>query len=331
MMKTSKYTALLLLMITMLASCYHRPHRYANVTGEITGVQTDTMSFYTLHHYTVNYNFIVRSNSLTLVAQQPEEVLSNMPTDSFTVRHGEHLVVADFRTLPQDPADSVWIQVATASRHFGWVHEGKLLRSVVPDDPISEFISTFSDTHLLIFLIVICVISAAYLIRKLKRMDVPIVHFRDIHSFYPTLLTLLVASAATLYASIQTFAPDVWRHFYFNPTLNPLSVPPILALFLLLVWAMLIVGVAVLDDVRGQLATGEAILYLSGLAAVCAIDYIVFSITSLYFIGYILLVLYFIYAIRQYRTHSRMTYVCGKCGALLRKKGECPHCGAFNV
>ena len=122
MMKTSKYTALLLLMITMLASCYHRPHRYANVTGEITGVLTDTMSFYTLHHYTVNYNFIVRSDSLTLVAQQPEEVLSNMPTDSFTVRHGEHLVVADYRTLPQDPADSVWIQVATASRHFGWVH-----------------------------------------------------------------------------------------------------------------------------------------------------------------------------------------------------------------
>ena len=80
MMKTSKYTALLLLMITMLASCYHRPHRYANVTGEITGVQTDTMSFYTLHHYTVNYNFIVRSDSLTLVAQQPEEVLSNMPS-----------------------------------------------------------------------------------------------------------------------------------------------------------------------------------------------------------------------------------------------------------
>ena len=172
MMKTSKYTALLLLMITMLASCYHRPHRYANITGEITGVQTDTMSFYTLHHYTVNYNFIVRSDSLTLVAQQPEEVLSNMPTDSFTVWHDEHLVVADYRTLPQDPADSVWIQVATASRHFGWVHEGKLLHSVVPDDPISEFISTFSDTHLLIFLIVICVISAAYLIRKLKRMDV---------------------------------------------------------------------------------------------------------------------------------------------------------------
>ncbi len=312
-------------------SCYHRTHHYTNLSPEPNVVQADTISFYTLHHYTINYNFIVHADSLTLVSQQPEEILGNMPTDSFTVKHGEHLVVADYRILSQDATDSVWIQVATASRHFGWTHESKLLRSVVPDDPISEFISVFSNIHLLIFLIIICVIGAAYLIRKLRRMDASIVHLRDIHSFYPTLLTLLVSSAATLYASIQTFTPEIWRHFYFNPTLNPLSVPTILSIFLILVWSMLIVGVAVLDDARRQLPVSDAILYLCGLTAICALDYIVFSITSLYYIGYILLVLYAWYALRQYERHSHITCRCGKCGELMRSKGKCPHCGAINV
>ena len=315
----------------LLSACYHRPHRYSNLQTQQDSVQVDTLSFYTTHHYTVNYNFIVRADSLVLVSQQPEEILSNMPTDSFAVHSGNRLVVADFRMLSQDPADSVWIQVATETRRFGWIHESSLLPSVVPDDPISEFISTFSDTHLLIFLIVISVIAAAYLIRKLRRMEMAIVHFRDIHSFYPTLLALLVASSATLYASIQTFAPDVWRHFYFNPTLNPLSVPLILSVFLFLVWSMVVVGVAVIDDVRSQLPFGEAMMYLCGLGAVCAVDYIVFSITSLYFIGYILLAAYIWYAVRQYLRHSRTTYICGQCGALLRHKGICPRCGALNV
>lgn len=312
-------------------SCYHRTHHYTSLSPKPTAVQSDTMSFYASHHYTINYNFIVQADSITLVSQQPEEILSNMPTDSFTVKHGEHLVVADYRMLSQDATDSVWIQVATASRHFGWTHESKLLHSVVPDDPISEFISIFSNTHLLIFLIIICVIAAAYLIRKLRRMDAPIVHFRDIHSFYPTLLTLLVSSAATLYASIQTFTPEIWRHFYYNPTLNPLSVPTILSIFLILVWSMLIVGVAVIDDVRRQLPVSDSILYLCGLAAVCALDYIIFSITSLYYIGYILLILYIWYALQLYEKHSHITCRCGKCGELMRSKGKCPRCGAINV
>ncbi len=322
--------ALAALLVLLVSSCYHRPHRYSSLLLQRSTPQTDTLSFYALHHYTVNYNFLVKTDSLSLMVQQPEEMLGSLPTDTFTVHKGDRLVVADFRMLSQDPTDSVWVQVATAARRFGWIHESELLPSVVPDDPISEFISVFSDTHLLIFLIVICIISAAYLIRKLRRMDAPIVHFRDIHSFYPTLLTLLVASAATLYASIQTFAPDVWRYFYYNPTLNPLSVPFILAVFLTLVWLMLIVGVAVLDDVRAQLPVGEAIVYLSGLAAVCAVDYIVFSITSLYFVGYLLLVFYFWYAIRQYLRHGRIVCVCGQCGTPLQHKGRCPHCGAIN-
>jgi hypothetical protein len=58
-----------------------------------------------------------------------------------------------------------------------------------------------------------------------------------------------------------------------------------------------IVAIATIDDVRHHLPLGEAILYLGGLAAVCAFDYVVFSVTTLYYIGYLLLIAYFVFAL----------------------------------
>ena len=162
------------------------------------------------------------------------------------------------------------------------------------------------------------------------RKNAHLVHFRDIDSFYPTLLAIIVASAATFYASIQNFAPDVWRHFYFHPTLNPCSVPPLLSVFLSSVWAMLIVGIAAIDDTFHKLPAGEAVLYICGLIGVCAVDYIIFSILSLYYIGYLLLVAYVYFALYRYATKNRPLFVCGNCGHALRRKGRCPHCGAWN-
>ena len=64
------------------------------------------------------------------------------------------------------------------------------------------------------------------------------------------------------------------------------------------VWAILIVAIATVDDVRHHLSTlGDTLLYLCGLAAVCAVDYVVFSLTTLYYIGYPLLIGYFVFAI----------------------------------
>ena len=164
----------------------------------------------------------------------------------------------------------------------------------------------------------------------MKRQNDYIVHFNDIDSIYPTLLALLVALAATLYASIQNFAPDVWQHFYFHPTLNPFSVPMVLSIFLVLVLAMLIVGLAVLDDIRRRLPLDDVITYLFGLVGVCAINYVVFSITTLYYVGYFLLVLYIYFALRQYFTHHYSSMICGYCGQEIHSKGKCPHCGAIN-
>ena len=267
---------------------------------------------------------------MPLIRQQPEEVSALLPTDTLYVYKHNHLVVADIRTIPSDSIDSVWIQVARDQHTFGWQRESVLLSKVVPDDPISQFISTFSDIHLLISLVIVVLIFTGYVTRKLMRKNAHLVHFRDIDSFYPTLLAIIVASAATFYASIQNFAPDVWRHFYFHPTLNPCSVPPLLSVFLSSVWAMLIVGIAAIDDTFHKLPAGEAVLYICGLIGVCAVDYIIFSILSLYYIGYLLLVAYVYFALYRYATKNRTLFVCGNCGHALRRKGRCPHCGAWN-
>lgn len=313
-----------------LSGCYHDKSKEHDALVAYSEQQLDSISFSSTHHYSQNYNFVVKADSLLLLRQQPEELLNRMFTDTIVVYKNDRIVVADIRILPTDPADSVWVQVARDQDTFGWVHESTLLPSVVPDDPISQFISTFSDTHLLIFLIIISVISVAYLMRSLLKAKAKIVHFNDIDSFYPTLLALIVAASATFYASIQMYAPEVWRHFYYHPTLNPFSVPILLAVFLVSVWAMLIVGLAVVDVLRHSLPAGQAMLYLCGLAGVCAVDYIVFSILTLYYVGYALFVVYVLWAVHCYYVNSRSSYVCGNCGARLHHKGRCPACGVVN-
>lgn len=312
----------------LLTACYHEhsPKSKAS-TAELAD---DSLTFAKTHHYTNNYNFVVKADSLVLFSQQPEEINSGLATDSIVVPKHTHLVVADIRIMPNDKTDSVWIQLAKDQYTFGWTQESRLLPAVVPDDPISQFISTFSDTHLLIFLVVICIIAAAYLIRTLLRRNAHLVHINDIDSFYPALLALTVATAATFYASIQLFAPDTWRHFYYHPTLNPFSVPPLLSIFLCSVWAILILAVAVVDVVHNRLPRGEAVLYLFGLIGVCAINYIVFSITTLYYVGYTLLAIYFFFAIHHYYRSHRPTLLCGRCGRRIPSRGICPHCGAVN-
>ena len=294
---------MLLGILLMLCSCYHRhnSHQQHAAMVEYSDRQLDSISFSTTHHYTNKYNFLVFKDSLELMRQQPEEYISGLKVDTFSVKKNHLLVVTDIRMVPQDSIDSVWVQLAAENNDFGWVRESKLLPRVVPDDPISEFIMTFSNVHLLIFLVVIVVIAMAYLVRKVFHSNGKIVHFNDIDSPYPVTLVLLVSISAAFYGWIQSFEPEMWRHFYFHPSLNPFAVPHLLGVFLALVWAVLIVALACVDEVYHRLTFGEGLLYLGGLAGVCALDYIIFSVLSLYYIGYVLLIAYIYFAIKAYR------------------------------
>ena len=290
---------LLTLVALLLTGCYNHGQRTPDA-WDLTEQQLDSISFSTTHHYTQNYNFVVTTSSLPLADNLPD-----MAFDTMYVVRGERVVVAEITTVPTDSIDSVWVKVARDQVTQGWIRESELLKGVSPDDPISQFIDLFSNTHLLIFLALCVIVLAFYAMRRLFRRRAYIVHFNDIDSFYPTALCLLVAASATLYASIQMFGAESWRHFYYHPSLNPFALPVHLGIFVASVWALIIVGLATVDDVFHQLPATDAVLYLAGLSAVCAVDYVVFSIFTLYYVGYALFIAYAVFAITRARATLR--------------------------
>lgn len=316
------YCCFLLLSI----SCYNSSTPTPDAWSTADLRQADSVSFFTTHHYSQNYNFLVKADTLRLVCQAPDE----LPFDSVTVVSGNCVVVADIMIMPNDTVDSVWVKIARDQATQGWIREAEMLPSVEPDDPISQFIDMFSDTHLLIFLAFAIVVSAAYLLRRMMKRHAHIVHFHDINSFYPMSLVLLVSVSAVLYATIQLFGNESWRHFYYHPSLNPFDLPFHLGIFITSVWAIIIVGIATVDDIFRKLPFADAFLYLGGLMAVCAADYVVFSISTLYYIGYPLLVVYIVFAVLRYIRHSRTKYNCGNCGREIKRMGKCDYCGAIN-
>lgn len=322
-----------LLFVLLTVSCYNQPKSEHDALAVYSEAQIDSLSFQSTHHFTKNFNFVVDCDSLRLSLQEPEEIVNEFVADSSDfvyVYKYDNVVVADIENYSNDPVDSVWIKLARDQETIGWIHESEMLPFVVPDDPISQFINIFSNIHLLLFLLAISVIACGYFIVMVNKQQAPIVHFRDINSFYPTFLCIVVACAATFYASIQMFAPEMWRHFYYHPTLNPFEVPLLLRVFLMSVWAMLIIAVAAVDDTRRHLPMGQALLYVMGLGAVCAANYIVFSVTTLYYVGYLLLVLYVYFALHRFWKNGYTVYLCGNCGAQMKNKGRCPKCGAVN-
>ena len=151
----------LLFLALLLCGCYNRGPITPDA-WDLTRQQLDSISFYTTHHYTQNFNFVVTGDSLVVVAQQPEDMAvpdvvsveiqtesGEYHKDSITLLRNERIVVADIKTGPSDTIDSVWVKVARDQLTFGWVHESELLSKVSPDDPISQFIDQFSNVHLL--------------------------------------------------------------------------------------------------------------------------------------------------------------------------------------
>ncbi len=318
------------LVLLLFTSCYYQRGGYED-QWDLTESTLDSLDFAATHHYTDNFNFYVIGDSLLLQEQRP---LHNLPSPEQasvkTVYKRDRLVVADIAVIPEDSVDSVWVKVARDQYTMGWVHEQDLLKTVVPDDSISRFIYVFSNKHLIYFLSLLSVVSVAYVIRRMMRKRFRMVHLDDIGSCYPLLLCLCVSGAAVLYASIQHFVPDTWVEYYFHPTLNPFALPPVLGTFIALVWLILLLAIAATEDVLQQLSWSEAFLYLFALLGMCTLCYLFFSIATLYYVGYPCLLLYAGVALWRYYMYSRCDYLCGRCGAKIRRKGRCPHCGALN-
>lgn len=314
----------------LVASCYQSTTN--DDQWSVSESSVYSLDFMKQHHYGLNYNFKVCGDSLWLQSDRPmhTDFKGTYFYDSLYLQPGDLVVVADLAIIPEDSVDSVWVKVARDQSTMGWVHESSLLEQVVPDDSISEFIHVFSNKHLLYFLSALVVLFVLYLVRRMRRKRFRMVFFDDISSCYPTGLCLVISTAAVLYALIQQNNPSLWVDFYFHPTLNPFGQPFILGAFLSAVWLMLILSIAVVDDVLRQLSVAEAIPYLLGLLGVCMLCYLFFSIATLYYLGIPCLLGFIVWALRHYYQHGYSRYICGKCGAKISKKGTCPRCGAWN-
>ena len=96
----------LLLPLLLLTGCYNRGQLSPDA-WDLTEQQLDSISFYTTHHYTQNYNFQVRADSMPIILQLPAEALNEMPVDTMMVYRNDHLVVADIKMVPADTIASV--------------------------------------------------------------------------------------------------------------------------------------------------------------------------------------------------------------------------------
>jgi len=92
---------------------------------------------------------------------------------------------------------------------------------------------------------------------------------------------------------------------------------------------ILLVSVALLDDLFHQTSLEVAFFYLVGLAACCIFLYIFFTMVWIW-LAYLCFVAYTAWCVSRLRKSGAYPYACGACGAKMRTKGVCPHCGAIN-
>lgn len=271
--------------------------------------------------YALNSNFRVTTDTLWL---------HQLPLlDSIPVREGDELVVAEITARKEMEGDSVWVKVARDQETIGWVPEHQLLSHIVPVDPISRCIHLFSNSHALPFFLVLAVFFLCFVYRALRRKQIKLIWLNDIDSVFPITLSWLMAAAATLYNSMQHFVPETWERYYYDPSLNPFDLPFVLGLFVLSVFLILLLGVALLDDLFHQTTMEVAFFYLLGLASCCIFLYIFFTYLWVY-LAYLAFIAYSVWCVRRLRKANSYPYACGACGAKMRSKGICPHCGALN-
>lgn len=320
---------LLWVLVLFLSACYNPP-QYILLAPQ-DGEQADSASAALSRPYGIGYNLLVHADSLLLVGERPMHWSEGVAesSDSLWLQRHDAIVIAALTVIPEDSIDSVWVKVARDQVTMGWLHESSLLEATVPHDPISQFILFFSNGHVLWFLIVLALVVLALVIRRLLRQPFRMVLVDDIPSVYPTLLTCTLAVSAILYAFIQHDAAQMWAQFFYHPTLNPFSQPTLLCAFLLSVWLLMLLSIAVIDDVLRSLSSLDAALYLFSLLGICMVLYLVLSLPPVQ-LALLLGIAYIALAVYRYWFFARPLYLCGRCHGKLRRKGVCPYCGAVN-
>lgn len=290
--------------------------------------QIDSLTFRLTHHYSVNFNFLVKADSLQLVPQEGDFL-----SDTTQVYKGELLVVAEIKRTESNP-DSLptyLVKVAHDQQTMGWINEADLLRGTVPNDSISQLLDFLASSRAIWMSSLIGLGLVGLLIYKRghRARDYVLFVF-SLDSFCTTFFLMLVASLAALYASVQNFVPEFWQEYYYHPTLNPLLLPGVMSILVTLVWLIIIAYVAVVIEVYNHFFFLRGMAYLLEVSGMAMLIYLFISWTTLIYIGYLLLPLLLGLLLLLYFRYGRCKYICGKCGHKIHKLGACPYCGAIN-
>ena len=109
--------SLLCVIVLLLSACYnHGP--VSPDAWDLTERQIDSLSFFTTHHYSQNYNFVVKASQMPISDEAGSQAF-----DTLYVSKGDPLVVADIKTISSDTIDSVWVKVARDQMTQGWIRE----------------------------------------------------------------------------------------------------------------------------------------------------------------------------------------------------------------
>ena len=314
-------------------SCYYSHSDVSDQWNDLAEDKVDSVAFFASHHYWKG-SFFYATDSMKITHEIDCEHTSATVCDCPLQRisTGDVIGVLDIRRHEQDSVSSFMIKVARDQQCQGWIEEATLLKYGIPDSPIAKFIHYFSSRNFFFVLFFVVIATILYVVQVVRKKTMYFVHFNDIRSFYPTLLCLTVSFGAVLYGSLQKFAPETWEEFYFNPTLNPFQngLPLILSLFVVSLWLMLFVGLAVVDDIWHLPDFSGKISYLAGLIGVCMILYLFFTLSVHAYIGYPLLLVYWVFAFYRHFKHGVPHFCCGECGAPISNSGRCSECGADN-
>ena len=105
----------MLLLSLALTACYNQASQTPDAWS-LTEEQQDSISFYSTHHYTQNFNFVVKNDSLVLYALRSDHKSDDNANaeahDSVVVAPGDRVVVADITYVTTDTIDSVWVKLA---------------------------------------------------------------------------------------------------------------------------------------------------------------------------------------------------------------------------
>ena len=247
---------------------------YTDTLLELTQAQADSLNFRLSHHYTNNFNFRVKADTIALTPH------IDTSADTVYLYKGDVIAVADIHTT----SDTVFVKVARDQHTMGWLAEPRLLSGTTPDDPISIIIDRLATTRL-IWMPVMAILGILLIFsKKSSRLLHP-----TLDPLCPCLCIMLVATIACLYTSIQMWVPEFWQEYYFHPTLNPLRLPPLMATLVVLVWLIIVAFVAMALEVYKHLEFPGGLLYLLQVCGLSVLAYLAISYSTLIYVGYILL------------------------------------------